>query len=141
MITEHNGDIFLDIRKPTVIMHGCNMQGVMGAGIARMVKNLFPAMYYEYHNICKENKATLGGVYLRHANNNIYIANAFTQFKFGDANLEAIRKSIQYVSSAFGEDVELRSVRVGCGLGGLDWKYVKPLYENDKGHWNIYEIL
>jgi len=115
------------------------MQGVMGAGIAKTIKRMFPELYKEYHEICcVERKATLGGVHFYKVSSELYIANAFTQIRFGDARPEAIKSVLKTVSDAFPAPVELRAVRVGCGLGGLEWDDIKPIYEEDKGEWEVY---
>src|SRR6185437_4157628 len=33
--------------------HGCNCQGSMGAGVAKTIRALYPAMYEEYRRRCK----------------------------------------------------------------------------------------
>ena len=46
-----------------VIGHQTNCQGVMGSGIAKIVKEKFPTCYEEYHSLCNsyENKEDLLG--------------------------------------------------------------------------------
>ena len=54
-VTGNFFDYDADIRVNTV-----NCVGVMGAGVALMFKNKFPAMFNDYYRACKENKVAPG---------------------------------------------------------------------------------
>jgi O-acetyl-ADP-ribose deacetylase (regulator of RNase III) len=43
-----SGDLFENRFGAEAIGHGCNLQGSMGAGIAKIIKERYPEMYEEY---------------------------------------------------------------------------------------------
>ena len=58
-IEYRQGDLFqTDVRH---IVHGCNAQGVMGKGVAKLVKELYPKAYNEYLSLWMRNKALVPG--------------------------------------------------------------------------------
>lgn len=52
------GDMF-QTEQPAVI-HGVNIAGIMGSGIAKTVRQLYPDVYEGYRSICKEGKLRVG---------------------------------------------------------------------------------
>lgn len=94
-----------------IIVHGCNNQGVMGAGVAAAIRNKYPACYDYYHSLyqmrnklvetvdannvtqsqriealddLKNMPTCLGGViWWKDPDSDILIANAITQEGFG----------------------------------------------------------
>jgi len=156
MITEKQGDVFVALegrRRPTVFFHGCNMQGVMGAGVALGVKNKWPYVYKTYRNFCKDPalRVELGGVVMvPHTLRGevgelpLTVANGFTQEGYGtgevQATLPAIVSVLEGLSDALRdkEGWDFVSVRVGCGLGGLEWESVRPLFEQSDLNWTVY---
>lgn len=53
-------DIFKLPIEQYVLAHGCNMQGVMGAGFAKELKKRFPTNYLAYRLYCVRQEAALG---------------------------------------------------------------------------------
>ena len=51
-IEYRNGDLFSTEIK--YILHGCNSRGVMGSGVAFIVKNLYPKAFEEYNIWCSK---------------------------------------------------------------------------------------
>ena len=47
------GDLFANEHQAQALAHGCNCQGVMGAGIALGFRERYPAMYSEYRRRCQ----------------------------------------------------------------------------------------
>ncbi|TFG99053.1 hypothetical protein E4H12_04125 [Candidatus Thorarchaeota archaeon] len=127
-----------------VVAHGCNCQGVMGAGVALAIRNKWPKAYDAYAHLCKtyENTSDMLGVAHfvtvekdRHGAA-VIVANLFTQLNFGSdgkayANLDAITSTLdEVVRLAMKAELPVYLPRIGCGLGGLDWgTQVGPIVE------------
>lgn len=126
-----------DTQEGIAIAHGCNTLGVMGAGIAKYFKELFPEMYVSYQNKCKNKEFLPGGSFIwknptkegDHANR--FVVNLATQDRPGPfARLEWIEESL--CDSLKKLDMEVKAIampKIGCGLGGLDWIDVKEVLE------------
>lgn len=131
-------DIFED---PTgIIAHGCNTQGVMGSGIAKIVKDRFPLAYTEYYKLCKSYTDTsllLGDCQLVVITDDLIIANCFTQQYYGKAggpyaDLSAIKESLTRAAEfnkMVDNEFQLKMPKIGAGLGGLDWNDVAQVVE------------
>jgi O-acetyl-ADP-ribose deacetylase (regulator of RNase III) len=130
MITYVIGDLFHSPAK--VLVNTVNIVGVMGKGIAKDFKTIFPEMFQEYQKLCEKKKIDIGKLHLwrgphkwvlnfptkkhwRYASKPEYIEAGLKTFVAGYA-----RNSIS--SIAFPQ--------LGCGHGELDWeKQVRPLME------------
>ncbi len=140
--------IKMDVTTPTsgVIMHGCNSHGVMGSGVALVVKNKFPIAYERYKSLCdalKLNRMQLMGLSQivnvgseKTDINSLFVANAITQMDYGkDGRVYADRKAIHEALRstmifAWSAGLPIYMPRIGCGLGGLNWDAdVKPIVE------------
>lgn len=132
MIRYIKGDLFQVTTG--VIAHGCNCIGVMGAGVAKTVRELYPEVFKRYSKVCANHSAEdlLGLVQIISISPTFFIANCFTQTtiarnpviksKLADAN--AIKESLTYVAE-FCQVNKLQTVsmpKIGAGLGGLDWE-------------------
>lgn len=103
IIRNVNGDVTAPIRG--IIGHGVNCQGVMGSGVALAIRNKFPKAYDEYKALCDataDKRNLLGTVQLVQINEDLYIANMFTQFSFGGdgkkyASLSAVRDACYFL--------------------------------------------
>ena len=118
-----------------MIVHGCNIYHIMGAGIAKEIKQVFPEAYmadlqtkYGDHN--KLGSISVGWKLLPEFRV-LGIINAYTQTKPGPtAKLEYIRSCFKEIKkchngSRFGVP------KIGCGYGGLDWKDVEPIIDEE----------
>lgn len=131
MINYINGDLF----KVTngVIAHGCNCLGVMGAGVAKIVRERYPEAYTRYYFTCVTYSPDdlLGVAQIIKVTKDLYIANCFTQKSVAkrsmsstkQADTDAILESMQYVAEFCNDNgIETISMpKIGAGLGGLDW--------------------
>lgn len=103
--------------------HGCNLSGVMGAGIARTFRTKYPQMFKRYQAIVS--KLELGDVYVYRHEDGRYVFNIMSQPRPGPyANPEAVVEGLRFVRG-FVEAKEgaIRSVAlpaIGTGLGGLE---------------------
>jgi O-acetyl-ADP-ribose deacetylase (regulator of RNase III) len=68
-----------------VIIHGCNCQCVMGAGIAKAIKQAFPEAYNADKATVKGSRTKLGSlstVTVERGDRRITIVNGYTQFRW-----------------------------------------------------------
>lgn len=120
------------------IAHGCNCQGVMGAGIAQQIRAEWPDMYKHYRALCQAQKLHPGDL-LPWADSMIvhdhiqWVYNLMTQNQPGrDATVGAlVKSSLAMIEHATSYDIRIIGLPlIGCGIGGLDWKrQVQPALE------------
>lgn len=130
-----------DITEETegLIIHGVNCQGVMGTGVALAIRNKWPIAYIDYKSACTEyrkSKVLLGKLQVSRIDDNLYIGNGFTQEYYGrDDKIYADLRAVDLVLHkafmwCYLNEMPLKSVQIGCGLGGLLWDIeVKPLFQ------------
>ena len=136
-----------------LIAHQTNCLGVMGAGIAKSIKNKWNIVYTQYANFCKNleySKKLLGKCQICTTGwfPTKYVANLFGEYSFTESvapyenrhtDYNALKKALLKLK-AFCEDEEVIEVgipyKLGCGLAGGDWDGVvypmlKELFAND----------
>lgn len=126
-ITYKVGDL-LESDAP-VIAHGCNTQGVMGAGIARQVRETFFDAYCTYKHACDMGRFPLGtaqAVWTSPAGyEGKWIYNLATQRAPGP---DATKWGIFLAFASMAEDAYVRGFneiaipKIGAGIGGLRWE-------------------
>jgi O-acetyl-ADP-ribose deacetylase (regulator of RNase III) len=145
------GDI-LDIEYG-VIVHGCNAQGVMRSGLAKQVREQYPAVYDAYKAAQpvvprdatgasnmggREMRGTLklGSITHVEVQPNKWIVNAVTQFNYGydgkryvsyDAVDVAFRQTVRFMTSIYavrGVMPALHIPRIGAARGGGDLRAI-----------------
>lgn len=138
-IVESKGDV-LKV-KADLICHQVNCLGVMGAGLAKQVKEQYPQVYKEYVSLVKccnkDNERLLGEVQFCYLNEYADIANIFGQEGVGtgvrQTDYEALKSAFAKVhdyiiqvktGKAFKMDVVAIPKYFGCGLAGGDWDTV-----------------
>lgn len=112
------GDIFAG--NPEAIAHGCNLLGVMGAGIAVEFKNRYPLMFDEYQKACKEKKLRGGDVFVYDAPGT-KIFNLMTQSGCKGADIQFLREALDHMCEQ-AMRMGIRRVTIpmiGAGLGGI----------------------
>ena len=127
----------------TFIVHQVNCQGVMGAGVARQIKEKFPESWAQY----KADLAAYGdlnlGCYSRASDNGKIIFSIFGQDNYGRdkcyTNYAALKRGIRtaiidyrntYCVKPFVQLVLAVPYGLGCGLGGGEWCKVRELLED-----------
>lgn len=92
IIDQIQKDIFIDIDAYTskgenvVFFHGCNAQGEMGAGIARIVKEKWPEqVFHPYQSHCSQtaDRNLVGKVLWTPVGEHLMVANGITQRWYG----------------------------------------------------------
>lgn len=138
------GDLFTtDIE---VIVHGCNAQGVMGSGVAKIIREKYPKAYERYRKDFEFNKGLkLGeiiavpcGDRVNDRANYKVIVNAITQEFYGrdgqryvsyDAVADAMER-IDRMSQIYGI-TEVAMPKIGAGYGGGDWNVIESIIESE----------
>ena len=109
------------------IMHGCNAQGVMGSGVANIIRQRYHEAYKVY--ALQFPNYIMGEVIPVRVADDLVIINAITQDDYGthkiqadyDAIRQAMRGAVHVVSSGWdGVPQELHMPFIGAGLAGGD---------------------
>jgi O-acetyl-ADP-ribose deacetylase (regulator of RNase III) len=128
------GDLFANVEHG-FIMHGCNAQGVMGSGVARIVRDRFPIAFEQY--ALQHPNYILGEVIPVIVEPNLVIVNAITQENFGtdrvqvdyDAVEQACRGVKHLANSDLIESTDIHFPFIGAGLAGGDQSTLLAIFE------------
>lgn len=138
------GDLFST--KIKTIVHGCNAQGVMGSGVAKIIKERYPKAFDRYRKQYEQfNHLNMGHVIpvpcgdrVNDPDNYKIVVNAITQDFYGrdgsryvsyDAVAECM-KTINRFFEVYGID-EVAMPQIGAGLGGGDWNVIAAIIESE----------
>jgi len=154
MLTYHKGDLFST--PDLFIAHGCNAQGVMGAGVALQVKTLYPEVFEDYKELCSEfkNKSELLGEVLSVEVEGKTIINCFTQLNFSSdgskqVSYDSVDKCMIYVSKFLNLYDKLKPLKehkfkssismpkIGAGLGGGNWEVIEAIIKHRLADVNV----
>lgn len=115
-----------------VLVNAVNTVGVMGKGIAKQYKLIYPEMYKQYRYFCEQGMLEIGKLWL-YKNETKWILNFPTKEHWRNPS------KVEYIESGLKKFVEtyeekgIHSIsfpQLGTGNGGLDWEAeVKPLFE------------
>jgi O-acetyl-ADP-ribose deacetylase (regulator of RNase III) len=118
------------------LVNTVNCVGIMGRGIALQFRNAFPENYAVYKTLCDKKQLHPGKMLvfdLNRLENPRFIINFPTKRHWkGNSRIEDIQSGLK----ALVEEVKTRGIRsiavppLGCGLGGLNWREVRPLIED-----------
>jgi O-acetyl-ADP-ribose deacetylase (regulator of RNase III) len=121
------------------LVNTVNCVGFMGKGIALQFKQAFPENFTAYQRACKAGEVRPGRMFVFPTSAMFkpkYIINFPTKRHWrGKSRLEDIRSGLSALVSEV-QRLGIQSIAVpplGCGLGGLDWKVVRPLIEGAFG--------
>jgi O-acetyl-ADP-ribose deacetylase (regulator of RNase III) len=137
MITYKKGDLLAVTTG--VIIHGCNAQGVMGAGVAKQIRDKYPQAYKAY----LEGHYTLGTVSLAMIYPKLIIANAITQKYYGNqinvvyVDYGAVDKCFKELTNVFAEDIPFHIPRIGAGLAQGDWNVIEDIINKNTQGYNV----
>ena len=128
MVFEIQGDLIK--AKAKYICHQVNCRGVMGSGVALCIRNSYPNVYPSYLEYCRtHNYEELMGSCLYVDCNGKCIINMFAQNGYGHhgryTDMNAFTKCLSEIKNKVpaGETIAF-PYKIGCGLGGGDWKEV-----------------
>lgn len=143
------GDMFTT--DASAIGHGVNCAGIMGAGIAKAMREKFPHNYENYRAACKAGQLKPGGVQVNQENG-LYIVNMASQNKPGrDARYDWLFSSaLAAAEGAVRNGIDRVAIpEVGCGIGGLKWNNVAHILgtiewivmENGNFDWEVWHYV
>ena len=120
-----------------VIIHGCNCQCGMGAGVAKGIKASFPEAYEadlktEVGDQNKLGKTTY--VTVMRGTNQITIVNGYTQFHWEGSGVlvdyDAVRSVMREVKSNF-SGKRIGYPMIGAGLAKGDWNIISKIIDEE----------
>lgn len=132
------GDLFNETKgkEDCILVHGCNAQGVMGSGVAAIVKKLYPRAYTVYKNAKYYPGLKVGDVSISVAPGECQIANAITQKSYGrdkntiyvsyDGVVEAMLDIAVYAKQ---NNLKVHLPMIGGGLGNGDVKRLTAIFQ------------
>lgn len=149
-----NGDILTANNLPefVAICHQVNCQGVMGAGLAKQIRDKYPMVYTTYRKYCLDKninppqlskspllgkiqvlypeKGTLNPEYYHFC-----IINCFGQNGYGYESVQtdyaAVKECFRKINEVFSGKRVAIPFKFGCGLAGGDWNIVLSLIEKE----------
>ncbi|MWV44867.1 Appr-1-p processing protein [Paenibacillus sp. HJL G12] len=120
-----------------IIGHQVNCQGVMGSGVAKLLRDKYSNLYPSYKQFCNnyDPHDLLGKCHIVKTGDK-YISNLFGQLNYGRRKLrytdyEALKESLTTLKNEAqkrGLSVAL-PFNIGCGLANGDWDVVKGIIE------------
>ena len=122
-----------------IIVQQVNCKGVMGAGLAKQIRDKWPYIYDDYKariDNAANTKELLGKTLFNNVENNLFVASIFGQYDYGHGTkftiYPALFKGLDYV---FGEaEVDQIPVYIpkglGCGLAGGNWDFVEAYIQD-----------
>ncbi|GIX10385.1 macro domain-containing protein [Elioraea sp.] len=133
MITSKTGDLLAEPAE--ALVNTVNCVGVMGRGVALQFRNAFPENYSAYRAACDRGEVQPGRMFvfeLGQLTRPRWIINFPTKRHWrGRSKIEDIEAGLK----ALVAEIRSRGIRsialppLGSGLGGLDWREVKPRIE------------
>jgi len=137
----------LDILSPNnAIMHGCNMQGVWGSGVAKQMREKYPDAFVKYKDdlaFGNPYKFVLGDISVFKYADGCTILSAFTQENYGrdgtryvsyDALDEVFHNALKW-SRDTTKTVNIPDL-IGAGLGGGDYDTIVSIIKSNECKWN-----
>ena len=124
-----------------VLVHQVNCQRVMGAGLAKQIKQAFPQHYTDY----MQTTPRLGGsVITCLPDGDIYVVGIYGQDRYGKGlhtNYQALADGLdKLVGGISPANIQRTRIgipyKLGCGLAGGDWGVVQDIIESVEQRYN-----
>ena len=123
----------------SVIVHGCNAQGVMGSGVALAIRNKYPEAAKKYFKMKEDGRMQLGCCTFCRQDDGKMVINAITQEFYG-RNPHVVYVSYAAIAHVFkniNEWAKLYSKKaiaipkIGAGLANGDWGIIEKIIEEE----------
>lgn len=126
------------------IIHQCNCFCTMNSGIAKAIRENFPAAYVADKATISGDKDKLGtlSVVMVHVadNKSLWIVNAYGQHRYGrdkrHTDYDALRSCFKLVKEEF-SGMKMGLPLIGCGTGGGTWDVVEKIIQEELGDEDI----
>jgi O-acetyl-ADP-ribose deacetylase (regulator of RNase III) len=122
-------------RRFDVIVHGCNCQCVMGAGIAKTIKQTFPEAYKADLATKKGSREKLGSISTAtttRGGHQVTVVNGYTQFHWRGSGVlvdyDAVRTVMREVKARF-VGRRIGYPKIGAGLAKGDWRLIAQIID------------
>lgn len=121
------------------IVHGCNARGVMGAGVALAIKNIWPEVYNDYRQRYQDTGLHLGQVLPVAVGQDLMVWNAITQQNYGSArrryvSYDAIAECFEKINNQIAVmptiQQHIHIPKIGAGLAGGDWNVIATIIDS-----------
>ncbi len=130
MITYVKGNLFKSPAK--VLVNTVNTEGVMGKGIAKEFKAIYPEMFEKYRHFCETGQFKIGNLWL-YKTPNKWILNFPTKTTWRQpSEMSYIEAGLKNFAASYAKHgiTSVAFPPLGCGNGELNWeKHVRPLME------------
>lgn len=125
-----------------IIVHGCNSQGIMGSGVAKQIKDKWPAVYDRYRFKFLNESLPLGSLTYVRTDPDRLVVNAITQKDYGRTSkryvsYDAIETAFKRISELILQNTQYTPIPtivnfplIGCGLANGDWKIVSKIIDD-----------
>ena len=144
MITEVEGDMLRDVKPWSVLMHQANCLGIAGGGIAKQLRDMYPAWYESYKLHCDQVKFKenlLGTIHAVSPSPGVIICSAFAQLGISKREPVTDYDAWELICPKIESEIARRNSEknmnwtlhvpygIGCGLAGGDWQKMRDIFE------------
>lgn len=122
-----------------IIVQQVNCKGVMGAGLAKQIRDKWPSVYNRYLDkvyYSPKNEDLLGMTVWNKVDTNLFVASIFGQYDYGHGTkftiYPALFKGLDYVfGMAETDQIPVHIPKgLGCGLAGGNWDFVEAYIQD-----------
>jgi O-acetyl-ADP-ribose deacetylase (regulator of RNase III) len=127
VLTYVKGNLFDSPAK--VLVNTVNTVGVMGKGIAKTFKEIYPEMFQRYQQLCEAKLFDIGNLWLYRTEHK-WVLNFPTKKHWRNpSRLEFIEAGLEKFANTYSREniTSIAFPQLGCGNGELDWTDVEPL--------------
>lgn len=120
------------MKNKQIIVHQVNCRGVMGAGFAKYVKQIYPSCFEQYKKLCQSHSPqSLLGTFQEYIGENDIIINLFSQDRYGRVGVftdyEAMERGLKDLRKKYSQQSIIAPYKIGCGLAGGDWEVISGI--------------
>ncbi|MDF1663830.1 MAG: macro domain-containing protein [Planctomycetota bacterium] len=120
-----------------VIIHGCNCQCAMGAGIAKTIKERLPEAYQADRQTTKADKEKMGSyskAFIVRDAVQFTVVNAYTQFHWRGKGVlvdyDALRAVMRAIRAEF-TSLRIGYPKIGAGFAKGDWDIIAQIIDEE----------
>lgn len=127
------GDMFDGPQR--ILVHGCNAKGVMGSGVAKIIRERYPLAYEGYRNKFLTSGLKLGDVISVNCGDRTII-NAVTQDEYGRdkdrvyVDYDAIRLCMNKINN-IAKNADVGMPLIGAGLANGNWGIISDIIQQE----------